>query len=448
MKMILLSWLVALLLTWAGCQGGAPEPRASARETAAEQGALASEPLLSGKDIRLTLALVKQEKDGIPGAFRVTFENTSDHRGVLTLPAPMPGRPAQDSWDYAPPSIGILITASDGREKGLPYTDIRATRAGRAERAVLAPGEKIERAYDGDDLYVWMADGPADGGRFTKCIKAGKDEVQVRAVMSAEYFRTEEETAAKGARVFSEPVTMHCSLSKKLFMKPERPSPLMKAVQDEDVAAVQRLLAEGADVNDGGESQGNWTPLQGAVIRGNAQIVKILLDRGANLNVRDKYGHTPLHDAAFGGHADVAGLLLEKGADVNAKNRMGCTPLHRAADRGELEVAQVLLAKGADPNCETGAGRTPLDEAVFGSHKEMAALLLEKGADVNGGRRGGDTPLHSAALYGDAGMVELLLSKNADVNSKDARGHTALNIAEELHEEECARVLREHGAKE
>ncbi len=72
---------------------------------------------------------------------------------------------------------------------------------------------------------------------------------------------------------------------------------------------------------------------------------------------------TPLHEAAAMGHLEVARLLLERGADVNAKNKHGFTPLHFAAGIGHTDVAKLLLEHGADVNAKDEHGRTPADIA-------------------------------------------------------------------------------------
>jgi len=111
---------------------------------------------------------------------------------------------------------------------------------------------------------------------------------------------------------------------------------------------------------------------------GDLEKVKKLLDRGADVNARDKDGWTPLHWASVHGHLDVIKLLVERGADVNASNH-GWTPLHEAASRGHLNVVKFLVERGADVNARDREGRTPLDLA----RREMywnVADFLEKAA--------------------------------------------------------------------
>jgi hypothetical protein len=91
-----------------------------------------------------------------------------------------------------------------------------------------------------------------------------------------------------------------------------------------------------------------------------------------------KYG-TPLHEAASWGHKEVAELLIDNGADVNVKNGFGQTPLHKAARWGRKEVAELLIAKSADVNAKDMVGKTPLDRAIKYKRTETADPLRKHG---------------------------------------------------------------------
>ncbi|MDR3285053.1 MAG: ankyrin repeat domain-containing protein [Holosporales bacterium] len=140
-----------------------------------------------------------------------------------------------------------------------------------------------------------------------------------------------------------------------------------------------------------------WTPLHNAASGGNLEIVKVLLEAGANKDAiyNSYYGITPLHGAAFRGHTKVVKVLLKAGADKDAKGNDGCTPLHRAASEGQVEVVKVLLAAGANKDAKDDYGWTPLHIAVSRGYTEVAEVLLAFGADKEA-RDGGDAPLHYA----------------------------------------------------
>ncbi len=100
------------------------------------------------------------------------------------------------------------------------------------------------------------------------------------------------------------------------------------------------------------------------------------MKKGANPN-KSKYGRTPLHTAAYEGRFDVVKLLLEHGADPNTQDKDGRTPLHWAALRGLVDVVRLLLVHGADPTVEDEDGKTPLDLARVKGFHEVVSVIKE-----------------------------------------------------------------------
>jgi ankyrin repeat protein len=114
---------------------------------------------------------------------------------------------------------------------------------------------------------------------------------------------------------------------------------------------------------------------------GHEAVVKLLLEKGAELEAKDNYGQTPLLWAAENGHEAVVKLLLEKNAELEAKDdNYGQTPLSWAAANGHEAVVKLLLEKGAELEAKDSYGRTPLSWAAEKGREVVVELLLEKGA--------------------------------------------------------------------
>jgi ankyrin repeat protein len=90
---------------------------------------------------------------------------------------------------------------------------------------------------------------------------------------------------------------------------------------------------------------------------------------------RNRQGNTPLHAALAGRRAGTARLLVQRGADVNLPDAAGWTPLHLAAHEGNVEMVRDLLEAGADPHAARGDGQTPLGVALAEGNGEVAGVL-------------------------------------------------------------------------
>ncbi|KAK3248559.1 hypothetical protein CYMTET_31089 [Cymbomonas tetramitiformis] len=203
-------------------------------------------------------------------------------------------------------------------------------------------------------------------------------------------------------------------------------------------AAARALLEAGAGVNAGTGQR----PLHGAAEGGMVEMLRELVDKGADVDAEDGEGHTALTVALAGGQEAAARALLEAGAGVNAGT--GRRPLHAAAERGTVELVRELLEKSAEVDAEDREGRTALTVALAFGQEAAARALLEAGAGVNAGT--GRRPLHAAAERGTVELVRELLEKSAEVDAEDREGRTALTVALAFGQEAAARALLEAGA--
>jgi ankyrin repeat protein len=126
-------------------------------------------------------------------------------------------------------------------------------------------------------------------------------------------------------------------------------------------------------------------PLIGLAVRqGSIELMKLLLDSGANPAQPDQNGSTPLMLAAANGVTPATKLLLDRGVNPNqATENSGWTALHAAANSAPVELIRLLVARGADLNARTKEGATPLFQAVSGNRSAAVKALLELGADPN-----------------------------------------------------------------
>lgn len=134
------------------------------------------------------------------------------------------------------------------------------------------------------------------------------------------------------------------------------------------------------------QDDGGWTPVTWAIEYKHAEIVHLLLSRGADVNIRDKEENVCLHWAALSGCDDIAQALLEARCDMTALNLHGDLPLHIAARENHLECVTLFLSRGADVNQRNKEGATPLDCCVYGSKVWVALNTNKKLTDARRGR--------------------------------------------------------------
>ena len=212
-----------------------------------------------------------------------------------------------------------------------------------------------------------------------------------------------------------------------------------------------------------------------SIRQGDLKHTKSLIEEVTNINIKDNKGETPLHIAVDKGHLEIVKLLVEKGADINARVSYppdgkweGGTALHYAIE-SDLEIAKFLIEKGADANIHDFEGQSPLDRALdligeeeakslFSANKnislsfaiaeknlEAGEALIKEGADINQtGHHKSNTFLHLTAGVGNLKLVKLCVEKGANVNRKNDMQKTPLDYTKS---KEIRDYLKSQGGK-
>lgn len=197
------------------------------------------------------------------------------------------------------------------------------------------------------------------------------------------------------------------------------------------------------------------SPLHFAVLRNYPDIVKILIDRGADVNSNNYFHRRPLlHLAIKLRHFDLTKLLLNHNANPNTPSSFyyggatfEATPLYLAAFTDQPEVMRLLLSSGAYVNIASHKDRTPLHVATELGHWDCIDVLLENGADLDSRDSRGETALFKAVARGRLKILELLLKRGADPNAKGSAALPPIHQACWTGSLEIVKMLLKYGAK-
>ncbi|XP_057317896.1 ankyrin-3-like [Microplitis mediator] len=217
-------------------------------------------------------------------------------------------------------------------------------------------------------------------------------------------------------------------------------TPLGIACEWGNFELVKILVNAGADIN---KISNHAMPLYWAVDKPNYQIVKYLIDRNAHVNIIYN-GTTLLYRAVESESIKIVEFLLKNGAEVNAINDYGETSLTVAVNKDNLELVKILINAGAQVNLSNDKNYSPLHWAVQRSNYSTTQYLIEQGAEINS-IRFGTTPLTIACDNGRKDIVELLIKSGAIIDDKRVY-RTALGIACEQANFDLVELLVNFGA--
>ncbi|TLZ56557.1 MAG: hypothetical protein E6K12_08890 [Methanobacteriota archaeon] len=166
-----------------------------------------------------------------------------------------------------------------------------------------------------------------------------------------------------------------------LAQTPEDALGLHEAAAIGNARRLKTILGQSRSRVDAANPEG-FTPLGLAAFFGHLDAAKVLLEQGADVNVKapSRFANTALDAAVAGVHPDLVKALLAARGDPNVRSEANYTPLHKAAAHGNLAIVQMLLDAGADPKATRDDGSTPLDDARKGGHEAIVKLLQARGA--------------------------------------------------------------------
>ncbi|MEM9590458.1 MAG: quinoprotein dehydrogenase-associated putative ABC transporter substrate-binding protein [Pseudomonadota bacterium] len=230
---------------------------------------------------------------------------------------------------------------------------------------------------------------------------------------------------------------------------------LSNALLSGDADRIKFLVSKGADVNKS-DLQG-WTPLTAAARQRRNETIDVLIELGADPNKADSNGQTPLASALMRDHVPSIATLVKQGADTEVPGQDNFRPLALALAEQKYEAAKALMNGGADVSVASGtqnltplmivAAQTgPAEGAMFvpGSVRptDIAKALVDAGADIDAQAKNGMTALMIAAANNSAPMIGLLMAAGADPDVKNAQGQTAIDVANLNDNKEASQAIR------
>ncbi|XP_072283251.1 E3 ubiquitin-protein ligase MIB2 isoform X3 [Pyxicephalus adspersus] len=225
----------------------------------------------------------------------------------------------------------------------------------------------------------------------------------------------------------------------------ESPNSLVIEAAQGNTGKVREMLQKHPDKVDI-RNQGR-TALQVASHLGHIEVVKVLIQANANIDLKDDEGDSALHYAAYGNQPAIIRFLLTKGANAELLNNAKCTALYIAVNKGFTEVVQVLCIPNCAINVQDLHGDTPLHYAITADYRSIIEILTEvPNIDFTVQNQQGFNLLHHSALKGNVLAVRKILERARQlVDSKKEDGFTALHLATLNNHQEVVEILVKEG---
>jgi len=220
----------------------------------------------------------------------------------------------------------------------------------------------------------------------------------------------------------------------------------LDAAEDGDLPGVQRLISLIDNINV--VDKNGDTALILAASEGRVEVMKVLLESGADIDWQGQLGGTALWTAVLVEKISAVEFLVKAGADLEITSDEGSTPLYLASSHGNFPAVSALLKAGADVEALfLKSGTTPVMAGALSGSIEVVTALLSHGADLSTRAPFGYSALHFGTMSGSIDVVKALIIGGADVNTRVwGNGDTVIIVAAEFNNVDMIRTLIEHGA--
>lgn len=194
---------------------------------------------------------------------------------------------------------------------------------------------------------------------------------------------------------------------------PELTAILCSAAASGSVSDIQGVMEKHPNINLNEANEDKRTPLHLAASEGNLEIVRFLVENGADVNMEDRWNSTPLHDSIQAKQIDVFNYLLSRGGKTSMTEEEKVSALNSAARSGDLDQVRTLVKMGVDVNKGDYDNRTALHLSCDSGSEEVVEFLIENGADINAIDNFGRTPVQDAIQNKHDDLVQFLFTQGA-----------------------------------